>query len=61
MRSNYESAYEDLLDKTGKPNMNLKRTISICIEIYKILNNVNPEFMKDLLKRCVTKRAQTEK
>ena len=44
--NNYESPYKDSMNKTAKPNMSLRRTRSLCIEIYKTLNNLNPEFMK---------------
>ena len=46
MINNYESPYKDSMSKTAKPNMSLRRTRSLCIEIYKTLNNLNPEFMK---------------
>ena len=29
MTNNYENTYEDLLNKTGKPNMDLRRTRSV--------------------------------
>ena len=61
MINNYESTYKDLLRKTGKPKMNPRRTRSLCIEIYKALNNSNNEFMKDLFKLRLTKRVQREK
>ena len=38
--------------------MNLRRTRSLRIEIYKTLNTLNPEFMKDLFRHCVTKGIQ---
>ena len=56
MINNYGITYEDLLNKTGKPNMNLARTKSLCIEIYEILNNLNPEF--NLFRLRVTKIVQ---
>ena len=39
------STYEDLLEKSGYPNMNLKRQRTLCIEIYKTLNKLNPGYM----------------
>ena len=41
----YGSTYEDLLEKSGYPNMNLKRQRTLCIEIYKTLNKLNPGYM----------------
>ena len=58
--NNYESTYKDLLNKIGKPNMNLRRTISFCIEIYKTLNTLNPKFMKNLFRHRATKGIQRE-
>ena len=56
MIKNYESTSEDLLNKKGKPDMNLRRTRSLCTEIYKTLNNLNLEFMKDLIRFRPIKR-----
>ena len=50
MLNDHESSCEDLLNKSGNPRMNLRRTRSLCIEIYKTINNLNPEFMKNLFK-----------
>ena len=61
MINNYESIYEELLNKTGKPNVNQRRTRSLCIHIYKNLSNLNPEFIKDLFGLRATKRVQREK
>ena len=61
MIKNYESTSEDLLDKKGKPDMNLRRTRSLCREIYKTLNNLNLEFMKGLIRFCPIKRVLREK
>ena len=50
MLNDYESSYEYLLKKSGNPRMNLRRTRSLYIEIYETINNLNPEFMKNLFK-----------
>ena len=60
MLNDYESSNEDLLKKSGNPSMNLKRTRLLCTEIYKIVNNLNPEFMKILFKVRKTNRAPRE-
>ena len=60
MLNDYESSDEDLLKKSGNPSMNRRRTRSLCIEIYKTINNLNPEFMKNLFKVRKTNRAQRE-
>ena len=36
--NDYDNIYEDLLEKSGYPNMNLRRHRTLCIEIYKTLN-----------------------
>ena len=53
MLNDYGSSYEDLLKKSGNPSMNLRRTRSLCIEIYKTINNIihnswkiSPKFAK---------------
>ena len=46
--------------RSGQPNMNLRRTKSLCIEIYKTTNNLNPEFMRDLPIVYKTNRVQRQ-
>ena len=58
MLNDFESSYEDLLKKSRNPSMNLRRTGSLCIEIYKTTNNLNPEFMKNLFEVRKTNRTQ---
>ena len=60
MLNDYESSYEDLLKKSGNASINLRRTRSLCIEIYKAIDNLNAEFTKNLFKVCKTNRAQRE-
>ena len=45
--NDYENSYKELLEKSGKCNMNLQRIRSLCIEIYKTINRLNPDFMKN--------------
>ena len=45
--NDYDSTYEDLLEKSRYPNMNLTRQRTLCIEIYKTLNKLNPGYMND--------------
>ena len=60
MLNDYEGSYEDLLKKSWKISMNLRNSRSLCIEIYKTINNLNSDFMKNLFKVCKTDRAQRE-
>ena len=60
MLNDHESSYEGLLKKSGNPGVNLRRTRSLWIEVYKIINNLNPEFMKNLFKVPKSNRAQRD-
>ena len=44
----YNTLYDDLLLKSGFSSMNVKRLRTLCIEIFKTLNNLNPSFMKEI-------------
>ena len=46
--NDYEILYEKLLLKSDRPTMNVNRLRKLCIEIYKTINNLSPEFMRDL-------------
>ena len=59
--NDYDSSYEDLLEKSGYPNMNLRRQRALCIEIYKTLNKLNPDYMNDIFKPRNTDRLTREK
>ena len=52
----YTSSYELLLEKSGKPTMNLAGERLLCIEVYETLNSLNPCFMQELLKLRETSR-----
>ena len=52
----YTSSYELLLEKSGKPNMNLARERLLCIKVYKTLNSLNPCFMQGLFELRETNR-----
>ena len=42
-----ESSYDDLLIKSETVTMEVKRMRSLCIAIYKTLNNLNPQYMNE--------------
>ena len=48
--SDYDSTYDELLFKSGKVKMSVSRNRILCIEIYKTLHNINPNFMSDIFK-----------
>ena len=45
---NYDSSYESILKISGKSTVNVNRLRSLCIEIFKTLNNINPAFMNEI-------------
>ena len=45
---NYDSSYESILKIAAKSTMNVNRLRSLCIEIFKTLNNINPAFMNEI-------------
>ena len=47
--NDYEISYKELLLKSDRATMNLNRLRMLCTEIYKTINNLHPEFMRDLL------------
>ena len=40
--------YEQLLNKTGRNSMSINRLRTLCVEIYKALNELNLSFMKNI-------------
>ena len=54
---NFDSAYESLLKLAGKSTMNVTRLRSLCIDIFKTLNNIYPVFMNETFELRKTKKA----
>ena len=59
--NDYEISYEELLLKSDKATMNVNRLRIMCTEIYKTINNLNPDFMRDLFSLRETSRRFREK
>ena len=59
--NDYEISYEELLLKPGRATMNVNRLRILYTEIYKTINNLNPEFMRDLFSLRETSRLAREK
>ena len=57
----FEASYEDLLSKGGKSKMNVRRLRTLCVEIYKTLNDLNPSFMNDIFKLKINGREVCDK
>ena len=53
----YVSSYEELLQKAGKETMRINRLRSLCIEIYKSINNINPIYMNEIFRLRKSSRA----
>ena len=44
----YDNDYDILLRKSGKVTMEIKRLRVLAIEIFETVNNLNPNYMKDI-------------
>ena len=51
------SSYEELLQKAGQETIKVKRLRSLCIEIYKSINNINPMYISEIFQLRKTSRA----
>ena len=54
--SDYEPPYDTLLVKSGKVTMKASGLRSLCDEIYKSINSINPSFMNETFRLRVTNR-----
>ena len=59
--NNYENSYEQLLERSGKCNMNLQWIRFLCIEIYKTIDSLNPDFMKSIFEMKKNNRVVRER
>lgn len=48
LQNNTTDTYEDLLAKSNQPSMEVKRIRTLAIEIFKTLNDMNPNYMKSI-------------
>ena len=46
--SDYTSTYSQLLEKSSSSTREVKRLRAICIEVYKSINNIGPNYVKNL-------------
>ena len=46
--NDYKSDYKTLLDKSGKDSVKIRRSKTLVIEIFKTVNELNPNFMKNI-------------
>ena len=47
----FDIGYKTLLDKSGKCTMEVKRLITLTLEVFKTLNNLNPAFIQEIFHR----------
>ena len=52
LHNDYSSSYEDLLEMSGKATINVCNYCTLCTEIFKTLNNFNPNY--EILKLRIT-------
>ena len=61
LHNGYISSYEELLEKLGKSAVNISNYHSLCIESFKILNDINLCFTKYIFRLWMTNRLTREK
>ena len=54
--NDFRSNHSQLLDKAKKSTMTVVRLRSLCLEIYKTLNRLNPAFMTEFFKLSDSKK-----
>ena len=57
----YSISYEELFKKSGNSTVNVSNYRSLCIEIFKSLNDINPSFLKDIFQLRMANRQTREK
>ena len=48
LHSDFTGDYSELLNKSGNPSMGVKRLRTLALEIFKTLNNLNLDYMKEI-------------
>ena len=59
--NDYYSSYEELLTKIGKITIEVRNCRILCVEIFKTLNKLTPEFMNAIFKSRIIDRPVREK
>ena len=60
LSNDYSISYEGLFEKSGKAKMSVNTLRNLCVEIYKTINKLNPEFMNYIFKVKENKRLVRE-
>ena len=53
LHNDFASDYAELLKKSGKATMEIKRLRCLALEIFKTVNNLNPYYMKEIFSQTV--------
>ena len=48
IHNNYDSDYETIFKINGTSTMQIKRVKQLAVEMFKTVNNLNPDFMKNI-------------
>ena len=57
----FEAPYEDLLSKGEKSTMNVRRLRTLCVDIYKTFNDLNPSFVNNIFKLSINNNEVRDK
>ena len=57
----FEASYDDLLSKVGKPTVNVRKLRTLCVEIHKTFNDLNPSFMNNIFKLKIESKNWNQK
>ena len=49
INEDYDSSYEDLLQKSKLPSLKVRRISTIAIETFKIIDRKSPQYLHDLI------------
>ena len=61
LKNDYSSLYEKILKMSGKTTINICNCCTLCIEIFKTLNDINPSFIKEIFRLHIKNRPTREK
>ena len=61
LHNDYSSSYQELLKMSGKTTINICNYRTLCNEILKTLNNINPSFVKEIFRLRIMNRPTWEK
>ena len=61
LHDDFEASYDYLLSKGGKSKMSVRRLRTLCVEIYKTLNDLSPSFMNNIFKLKINSREVSDK